>query len=149
VELEGSVSGEGKQFVQQFVTVPGLGGPFPVGAEVSTSIRSFAGTVTWQFFDNEWVHPFVSAGVSADVEHRSLQVWEQYYYAGDPRLPGGPILVAPEKRKEPTTTAVRALLGGGVKLYVLERAFIRADGRVSVDGKRQNVAFRAGIGVDF
>ena len=148
VEFEASGTGRGSQFVHQLVTVPGLTFPYPVGSEVTTSVRTLVGAVAWQFFDNEWVHPFLIAGVAADFERRSVHVWEQRYYPGDPRT--GPVLVAAARREGPDTSRVmRGLFGGGAKLYVHERAFIRADGRMSIGAHTPNVAFRIGVGVDF
>jgi hypothetical protein len=148
VELEAAGTGGGAQFVQQFVTVPGLSFPYPVGSEVTTSVRSIVGAVTWQFFDNEWVHPFVTTGVAVDFERRSIHVWEQRYYPGDPRA--GSVLIAAERRDGSHTTRVlRGLFGGGVKLYVHEKAFIRADGRLSLGANPANIALRIGAGLDF
>ena len=149
-ELDASATGTGTLFVQRFVTVAGAVARYPIGAEAKAALRSVTAAATWQFFDNEWVHPFLTAGVSADFDRRSLHVWQQTYYTGDPRLPGNQILIAPESREGPTTTtATRGLIGGGAKFYVTERAFIRAEGRLTVGAKQQSVAFRAGIGMDF
>ncbi len=148
VELETGGTGGGRQFVTQFVTVPGLPSQYPISSEVTTSVRSVIGAVTWQFFDNEWVHPFVTAGVAADFERRSIHVWEQRYYSSDPRT--GSVIVAADRREGPETSRVmRGLIGGGAKLYVHERAFVRADGRLSLGANTHSVAFRIGVGVDF
>ena len=149
VELEAAGTGSGRQYVQQFVTVPGGPSQYPVSSEVTTAVRSLSGAVTWQFFDNEWVHPFVTAGAAADFERRSVHLWEQRYYPGDPRT-SSPVIVTPDRREGPETSLVtRALLGGGAKLYVHEKAFVRADGRLSLGANTHTVAFRIGIGVDF
>lgn len=149
VELEAAGTGRGRQFVQQVVTVPGIPPLYPVSSEVTTVVRTLAGSMTWQFFDNEWVHPFVTAGVAADFERRSVHVWEQRYYPGDPRT-SSPVLVTADRREGPETSRVmRGLLGGGAKLYVHERAFVRADGRMSLGANTDNVAFRIGVGIDF
>jgi hypothetical protein len=150
LELEASATGTATQYLQRFVSVPGYVARYPVGGEAESSVRSLAAAVTWQFFDNEWVHPFVTAGVTADFDRRSARIWEQYYFPADPRVPGNRILVAPQGLEGPrTTTRMRGLIGGGVKVYVTERAFIRTDGRVSIGGRQQNVAFRVGVGIDF
>ena len=149
VEFEASWTGTGTQFIQRFVTVPGLVAGYPVGAESKSSMRSLGATATWQFFENEWVHPFVMAGASVDVDQRSVHVFEQRYYSGDPRTTT-PLIVANESLQGPVrTTRTRALLGGGAKFYVIEHAFIRADGRVTVGAGQYNLAFLVGAGVDF
>ena len=150
VEFDATATGTGTQFIQHYVTVPGVAARYPVGAEAEMSLRSLGAAATWQFYENEWVHPFVFAGLSADFDRSSLRVWQQHYYNGDPRVPGNQILIAEERREGPhTTTRMRGVVGGGAKLYVLEQVFVRADGRVSIGVARQYVAFRVGAGFDF
>jgi hypothetical protein len=150
LELEASATGTGTQYLQRFVNVPGYVVRYPVSAEAESSVRSLAAAATWQFFENEWVHPFVTAGVSADFDRRSVRMFEQYYYPGDPRVPGNRILVAPQGSEGPQTiTRTSGQVGGGVKVYVTEQAFVRTEGRVSIGARQQNVAFRVGVGVDF
>ena len=148
IDAEAAATGTGRQFVQRFVVVNGF--PTPIGAEAETSVRTVAAAATWQFFDNEWVHPFVTAGVQADMQRRAIRVWEQYSYGSDSRAPGTPTLIAREQHHGPETSVrVQPVIGGGVKAYMTPRTFLRADGRASFDGVRQSLAFRAGIGVDF
>jgi hypothetical protein len=150
VEADLAATGTGTQFVQRFVTVPGRTTPYLVGAEAETSLRWAGAEATWQFFDNEWVHPFVFAGLSAQFDRRSVHVWEQYFYAGDARVPGNQFLLVPESREGPTTTtSVSGVFGGGAKLYVTDRAFFRADARFGASPRTRSVSFRAGLGVDF
>jgi hypothetical protein len=50
----------------------------------------------------------------------------------------------------PKTTRLRALLGGGAKLYVTTRAFFRADTRIGIGSDTAgHVSFRLGFGADF
>lgn len=147
LELEVAASGTGRQFVQRTIAVPGFPAPYPITAENETALRWVGAHATWQFFDNEWVHPFVSAGLGAAIDRRSVHTWEQQYY---PRPPGDDLVVVPENRSGPqTTTALHGVFGGGVKLYMTRRAFFRTDARVSLGRSRQHLAFRAGVGVDF
>lgn len=150
LEVEAGGTGVGRQFVQQFVTVPGYNGPYPIGAEAETSTRSLSAVTAWQFFENQWVHPFLAAGVAADFERSSVRVWEQHYYTGDLRAPVSRLVIAPESRSGPETTlVVRGVVGGGAKLYVAERAFIRPDAQISLGTGKQHIAFRIGAGIDF
>ena len=147
VEIEASGSGTGHQFVSRFVTLPGSAARYPTSAGADTSLRSLSAAATWQFFDNEWVHPFLSAGVQADAQRRSVRVWQQPVYPGDPR---NPFVVIPEQREGPTTsTTWKPMIGGGVKVYVTPRAFIRADVRTTLGKAPQAAAFRGGLGIDF
>jgi hypothetical protein len=149
VELDASVTGSGTQFRERLVTVPGYPFPYPAGSEVTTSVRSVAAAAIWQFRDNEWVHPFVLAGISTDFDRITVRWWEQFHY-GNPGTGQPPYRVAEERTQGPdTTVAARALLGGGAKIYVTERAFVRTEARWTFDRDRHNLAFRAGFGVDF
>src|SRR5262245_43819550 len=150
VEFDASATGTGTRFIQRYVTVPGSANRALIGAEAELAIRSLAAAATWQFFDNEWVHPFVTAGFSADFDRRRVHVWQQPYYTGDARVSGNQTLVVPESRDGPdTTTRLRGLVGAGVKFYFTERGFVRTDGRITLGPNQQNVAFRIGIGLDF
>jgi hypothetical protein len=149
IEVDGSVTGRGRQYVDRLVTVPGYPYPYPVVSESETSVRSVGAALTWQFRDNEWVHPFVRAGVSADFERHVLATWDQLFYPSDASF-GPPSRLASQGVEGPTTTTTaRAMLGGGAKLYVSPRMFVRTEGMVSLGRARQHVTLRAGFGVDF
>jgi hypothetical protein len=146
VEIEGTLTGRGRQYVDQFVTVPGFPYPYPVVSERETSVRSLGAAVAWQFRDNEWVHPFVRAGVSVDVDRERVTTWDQVF--SPPDRP--PTRVADRQIEGPTTTtSARALLGGGAKLYVTPRAFFRTEAALAVGRARQHVMLRLGFGMDF
>ena len=149
IEVDGSVTGRGRQYVDRLVTVPGYPYPYPVVSQSETSVRSLGAALTWQFRDNEWVHPFVRAGVSADFERQLLKTWDQLFYPSDASF-GPPSRLASQGVEGPTTTTTaRAMLGGGAKLYVSPRMFVRTEGMVSLGRARQHVTLRAGFGVDF
>jgi hypothetical protein len=146
IELEGSTTTRVRTYGAVPTTVPGVPDPRLLFAEVRTSVRSAGGAVTWQFRDNEWVHPFVQAGVSVDWDDSIVHVPQQFYF-GDPRGPAFPLSEGYTERR--TTTHVRGVFGGGAKLYFTERAFVRTDARLSWGSERQNLALRAGVGIDF
>lgn len=150
VELELSTAAEGRQYVERYVTVPGVTHPVPYGTERFTTQRQLSGSLVWQFFENQWVHPFVQAGVSADVERVRSHTPAQSFYVGDPRLPGSRVVVTEERHEGPdTTTTAGLVLGSGAKLYATPHVFIRTDGRVTANGRGHHVAVRLGLGVDF
>jgi hypothetical protein len=146
LELEASTTTRGEQYRSAPVIVPELPYPYFVYSEVRTSVRSLSGSVAWQFGNNEWVHPFVLAGVSADWDDADVYVPQQSY-RGDPRVPPTPI--SDSRTESRTTQQVRGVFGGGAKLYFTERAFVRTDGRLTWSVDRQSLTFRAGIGIDF
>jgi hypothetical protein len=146
LELETSATTRTAQYTSTPISVPDLPYPYWLFTEVRTSVRSLSGVGVWQFRDNEWVHPFVLAGVSADWDASIVNVPPQVY-RGDPRSPSA--LVAEGSTQERTDLHVRGVFGGGAKLYFTERAFVRTDGRLTWSPNRQNLAFRAGVGIDF
>ena len=146
LELEASATSRGEQYHSVPVTIPELPYPYFIYSEVRTSVRSLSGVAAWQFGDNEWVHPFVLAGVSADWDDAIVYVPPQSY-RGDPRVPLTPITDG--RTESHTTQHVRGVFGGGAKLYFTERAFVRTDGRLTWSPDRQTLTFRAGVGIDF
>jgi hypothetical protein len=147
IEFEATATTTGTQYRSTEIAVPGSQYPYWITAEQRTSLRSLGAVVAWQFRDNEWVHPFVEAGVSADVDRTHLHTPEQFF-PGDPRG-GQPPRIAVASDERSTTARASALVGGGAKVYFSERGFVRTDARVSVARDRHNVMFRGGVGFDF
>ena len=150
IEAEGVVAGEGERYVTRVVQVPGGGGPFHISSDEFVRIDSLSGAVVWQFFENQWVHPFVSAGASLDFDRARRHTWPQSFFRGDPRIPGNEVPIAIENTEDlGTTRRARATVGAGVKVYITPRAFFRTDTRIGFDTRSGHVALRAGFGADF
>jgi hypothetical protein len=150
LEGEATISGEGSRYGLRTIQVPTLG-PFPISVERQTRTNSASGALVWQFFENQWVHPFLMAGATVDFDRESLHTWPQSSFRGDPRVPGSEVLLTTERVEHlGTTRRIRALVGGGAKLYVAPGAFFRADSRIGIGGDDAgHVAVRLGFGVDF
>ena len=146
LELEASATTRGRQYASTPIAVPGWPYPYWLTTEIRTSVRSLGGVVGWQFRDNEWVHPFVVGGVSADWDDSIVNTPPPPSY-GDPRGPS--VLLNDARTEQRTDFHLRAVVGGGAKLYFTERAFVRTDGRFTWGPDRQHLALRAGIGIDF
>jgi opacity protein-like surface antigen len=102
----------------------------------------------YQFRRNEWVHPFVGAGVEVVREHWSGEDAPVFVYDPVTRL-SRPVRdgVQYPERAEVTT---RAVLTTGVKAYLSRTVFALSDLRVGVGGRRtEDVQLRIGLGVDF
>jgi hypothetical protein len=150
IEAEGVVAAEGERYVTRLVQVPGAAGPFHVSSEEFVRINSLSSAVVWQFFENQWVHPFVSAGASLDFDRERRHTWPQSFFRGDPRIPGNEVPIAIENTRDlGTTRRARANVGAGVKVYVTPRAFFRTDTRIAFGSRSGHVALRLGAGVDF
>jgi hypothetical protein len=142
LELEASATTRGLQYAATPIAIPGDPYPYWLVTEVRTSVRSLSGVMAWQFRDNEWVHPFVLAGVSADWDDSTVHVPQQFYR-------GTPAPVADSRTGERTDQHLRGVFGGGAKLYFNEQAFVRAESRLVWSPDRQHLVFRAGVGIDF
>lgn len=105
-------------------------------------------TAVYQFFDNQWVHPFVGAGVELAREHHvapALPEETVRFSTTVPtlRLPATPAIDA-------VTYSVRPLVSGGFKFYVSPRAFVRTEARTAFTAEGPvAVQWFGGIGFDF
>lgn len=108
--------------------VPGLpGGGYQI-TDISLERQSTAVGATWQFRDNAFFHPYVSAGVSIDreQEHRHRDQREQVgYYGAYPGVAVRYTVTALDERR--TSVEFRPYAGGGAKFYVTRRLFARAE----------------------
>jgi len=102
----------------------------------------------YQFRRNEWVHPFIGAGVDAVWERTATD--EDPVYAFDPVTRQQRVTRPAVSYGERTTVAARGVLTGGVKAYVARKAFTVADLRVSLGrGGVADMQWRFGLGFDF
>ena len=149
-EIELTTSSEGRRFVERYIQLPNYPYPLPLGSEQFTRIHELGLALTYQFFENEWVHPFVQIGSALDVDRVRTHTWTQGLYTGDPRQPGTQVLISGDADTGPRSTIhARAVAGAGAKLYVTPRAFIRTDARFAAGGHGQHLVMRAGIGIDW
>ena len=95
-------------------------------------------TAIYQFFDNQWVHPFVGAGVELARERHHADA-----------LPAiRPLEALPAIDR--TSYSVRPVVSGGFKFYVNERAFVRTEVRTAFSTERPlAIEWRGGVGFDF
>lgn len=101
----------------------------------------------YQFLRNAWVHPFVGAGVELRRERR-VDLLDPLVTYDAPS--GVPRVVEPSRRIDrPAAWQARGVIVGGVKAYVSPRVFTRCDAKVALRDGVDEVALRAGIGVDF
>jgi hypothetical protein len=93
--------------------------------EQSFQLQQSTLRVVWQFRDNQWVHPYLSAGAVLAIDRRQLD--------------------------RTRTTEVRGgvSVGGGAKFYMSPRAFFNTAAIVTHSWPSSTVNFIAGFGVDF
>lgn len=148
-EIEFGTSTEGRRFVDQVISVPGLPYPVPLGSDEYSRLSEVSASFSYQFLENQWVHPFVQGGAAADFDRTRVHTYPQPYVDRG-RLPGNQITLATEHSTDPSTTVTaRAILAAGAKLYVTHRMFVRTDARFGTGQRGQHVSFRIGIGWDF
>jgi hypothetical protein len=144
-ELGLATSGEGRQTVPRLITLPGQSAPVPYSAAQHTQVSQVTVTAAWQFFDNQWVHPFLEGGIAVDTQ-RTRVLDPGFIYYADARTP---VTVAGRAEELRTETTARALVGAGVKLYMTSRFFFRADARGVMRSRFEHLSLRSGLGVDF
>jgi hypothetical protein len=104
-------------------------------------------TALYQFFENQWVHPFIGGGVELAREHRRAEAFPPPTLRFPPATGLGiPSLAAVDEVKY----SVRPVVSGGFKFYVSPHAFVRTDVRTALSADRPlALQWRAGIGFDF
>lgn len=148
-EIEFGATGEGDRYSQRFTSVPGSPTQYPYGAQEFVRLRQGSARVTWQFLDNQWIHPYLSAGVSFDEERTRTHVFAPIYYP-DPRNPSARVVGTAEHDEPPRTTYRPGLVvGGGAKWYVSPAVFIKTGAQVGVARSASSISFLAGMGFDF
>ena len=127
-EFEFGTTGEGSRYVTR-----GLANGSPIGAREFHRIHQLTGRATWQFSDNSWVQPYVSAGVMVEGDQQRALVYDRTL------------------RSEPSSTTYRpgASLGAGAKFYMTPRTFFKAGAQSTWTNATATVSFLAGFGFDF
>ena len=147
-EFEVGTAGQGTIDGQESTPFPGSSFPYQRYREHKLRETTFGATALYQFFDNQWVHPFVGAGVELAREQHvadSLPAETVRLSTTVPslRLPAVPAI-------DTVTYSVRPLVTGGFKFYVTPHAFVRTEVRTSLSADRPlALQWRGGIGFDF
>jgi hypothetical protein len=149
-EIEFSTTGESDRYISRYVGVTAAQYAPTFGSEQFLRTHEVSATAVWQFFENQWAHPFLQGGVAVDFETSRIHTWPQSYYTGDPRNPANRVVLSEERSEGPTTSSeLRAVVGGGAKFYLTPLVFFRTDARVTLGRAGRHAMFRGGFGVDF
>lgn len=127
------------------VMTSGEGTRYSYRAQEYLRLSQGSARVVWQFFDNQWIHPYVLAGVTVDADRRRTFVLDQYPRAIDPR---GPI-VPPRTVGPDTSYQAGAIAGAGAKLYMSPRLFANTGVLVTQAKRARTVSIVFGLGLDF
>ena len=143
-EFEHQWSGEGELYFLDYAHSNGL--PYPTSAQTYHQLQQSSLRVVWQFRDNAWVHPYVSAGAVVDFERQHSYVPPIYSTGGrDPLLIRNAVVSGDR-------TEVRGgwTIGGGAKFYMTRNAFFNTGliGTFTLP-RAKSVSLIAGFGFDF
>jgi opacity protein-like surface antigen len=136
---------EGDQY--RYATTIVEGQPTGSSSRFNVSGRSVALAQHYQFFRNQWIHPYVGGGAAIErltttERHEPVTIYDSV--ARQPRV------VLPQRTEGPTSrTRVTPFATTGFKAYMTRRAFFTSDVRVMVDHGIDEVLFRFGFGTDF
>lgn len=144
-ELEGSWDSPGREEVYETLERQG-GYTYSLSDYRARDVR--VGVVQlYQFGRNDWVHPYIGAGVHLVRRTTSFE-----------RLPQSRVVYLPNRsvtaeipaaREHTTTLFAQGVLKAGLKMYVTEKAFFNTEVRFGVRRDLDHVALRIGVGVDF
>ena len=111
-----------------------------------TQVTHVSGAATYQFFENVFAHPYVSAGVRVGVgsSHRTRDAFATVYSRGAASYP----IPALDERR--TIVQLRPFAAAGFKSYFTERTFVRSE-LAAAFGSRgvTQLSLGLGFGVDF
>ena len=125
----------------------GGGQPF-IPVRRSFESRRISVTQHYQFRRNEWVHPFVGAGVDFVRERVSGQ--DDPVFAYDPITRQSRLVRDAVEHVAHDENTARGVLTAGVKAYLSRKVFAVTDLRVSIGSRRtEDVQWRFGLGADF
>ena len=142
-EFEHQWSGEGERYLQDFTRVNGV--PVYYSVESFHQLQQSSLRMVWQFRDNAWVHPYVSAGAVLDIERRHSFVPPVYQASGrDPVLLHNAVTSSPRTELRGGWT-----IGGGAKFYMTRNAFFNTGLVGTFSPPARTVSVIAGFGMDF
>lgn len=144
-QIDASVTTSTERYVVRPLVVNGR--PAYAQSQVTFSRRHIAIAQQYQFFRNQWFHPYLGAGAQV--------VWEQSREERQPLIvydarTGQATRLEPATTVGPETRAfVRPFVETGFKAYITQRAFFRSDLRVGFRNGVADALLRFGFGVDF
>ena len=144
-EFEHAWSGEGSRYVLEYTQINGL--PYPYQVEQFFQLQQSTLRIVWQFRDNTWVHPYLSAGYVLDTERQRVHLPVTFQPG-----PRGERVLVQNERDLVARTELRGgvSIAGGAKIYINSRAFFNT-GAIVTHSKPGpgSVNLIAGFGVDF
>jgi hypothetical protein len=123
--------------------LPGIPGAYTF-TNRDHSLTTFAAAATYQFFENEMMHPFVSAGMQIGVIDEHRYRYPQTYTSN--RVPYN----VPALDERSTHTLARPFFAVGAKSYFNERTYVKSEFLMAAhSGGFSHATLRLGFGFDF
>jgi hypothetical protein len=126
--------------------VSGLPPGYTYAAYAQTSVHptSLSGAVTYQFFENAYVHPYLSTGVRTTWQAEHTVRYPQTF------IVNGVTYRVPPLDERYTARLTRPFVAGGFKSYFNERTFMRSEVLIALGPHGfSHATLRIGAGVDF
>jgi hypothetical protein len=147
-EFEVGTSGDGHIDGEDQTPVAGFSPAFARYREHTLRESAFGATAVYQFFDNQWVHPFVGGGAEVVRQRHTADALPPQTLRLAATIPA--TTLPPLPAIDAVGYSVRPLVMGGFKVYVSPRAFARIEVRTAFSIDRPlAVQWRGGLGVDF
>jgi hypothetical protein len=119
----------------------------PPGAFVyghtTSRFTTLSGALTYQFFENAFMHPYVSGGV------RLGWIGEHRFREPATAIVAGVRYSIPAADERDTALRLRSIAAVGCKSYFNERTFVRTEALVAFGANLSQTTFRIGAGFDF
>lgn len=147
-EFEIGTGGEGTIDGEEETPIPGQSFPYARYRDHKLREMTVGGTALYQFFENQWVHPFVGAGAELVQERHVADAMPASTIRFSTAVPNVQLPAVPAV--DTVTYSVRPLVTGGFKFYLSPHAFVRTDVRTALSADRPVAwQWRGGIGFDF
>jgi hypothetical protein len=114
------------------------------GVEVAARLTTIAPSITYQFLDNDFMHPYVTGGVRVGIVNLHRTRHASFY------SDRGQTVDVPAIDERRLVLNARPFAAAGFKSYINHRTFVRTEALTAfgVSGPTQ-VTLHLGIGVDF
>ena len=127
----------------ELVPVPGLPAPVYAFSEHRSRVVSVTPLLTWQFLENAFAHPFVSAGCEVGVLEERITRLQQTRRAGLTDT-------VPAANSRRDAVQVRPVVAAGFKSYFNERVFVRPESNLAFGRPGiSQFTLRLDVGIDF
>ena len=147
-EFEIGTAGRGSIDGEELTPVPGSSVLFPRYRDHKLRETTLGATALYQFFDNQWVHPFIGGGAELVREHHTADTVPAATIRLSTTVPGLSLPALPAI--DTVNYSVRPVVTGGFKFYVSPHGFVRMDVRTALSADRPlALQWRGGIGFDF